>query len=80
MNNHNYISRELREVCPFIAKISKTNVYSVSSSYFDDLSEEIIERINFIKERAYNFPSSIPFSIPEDYFENLSEVISAKDY
>ncbi len=78
MNNQDYILQELRKMCPLIAKISKTNVYSVSSSYFNDLSEEIIERINFIKERAYNFPSSTPFNIPEDYFKDLSEVILHK--
>ncbi|MEJ7682840.1 MAG: hypothetical protein WKG06_34270 [Segetibacter sp.] len=78
MNNNNQILQELREICPLTAKISKTNVYSVSSSYFNNLSEEILDRINLIKEHAYNFPSSTPFSVPEDYFKNLSEVILQK--
>lgn len=78
MNSKNYIVQELKEICPFIAKISKTNVYSVSPSYFNDLCKEILNRIILIKERAYNFPSFAPFSIPEDYFQNLSEVILQK--
>src|SRR5215212_6816430 len=78
MENKNYIFLELWEISPVIAKISKMNVYSVPASYFNSLSEEIINEINLYKERAYNFPSSTPFSIPEKYFENLSEVILQK--
>lgn len=78
MDNNNYILKELREISPLIIKISKTNVYLVPSSYFNNLAQEIIEQINLIKERAYNFPSAAPFSIPEDYFTNLSGVILQK--
>lgn len=78
MDNNNYIAKELREICPLVAKISKTNVYSAPPAYFNNLSQEIIEQINPIKERAYNFPSAAPFSIPEDYFKNLSGVILQK--
>ena len=77
-NDYNHILQELREICPFIAEINKTNVYSVSSTYFNNLSVEIEERINFIKERAYNLPAAAHFSIPENYFENLSDVILQK--
>lgn len=75
MEKNNYILQELMEISPYMARISKTNVYSVSPTYFDDLSEEIIKKVMLNKERAYNFPTSTPYDIPESYFTSLPELI-----
>lgn len=78
MKNKNYILQELMEISPIIAKIGNINVYTVSTSYFDDLPEKIIKGIKLYKEHAYNFPSSTPYSIPEDYFANFPKIILQK--
>lgn len=75
MQKNNYILQELMEVSPYMANISKTNVYSVSPTYFNDLSEEIIKKIMLNKECAYNFPASTPYNIPENYFTSLPQLI-----
>ena len=76
MGKNDYILQELMEISACMANISKTNVYSVSPTYFDDLSEEITRKIMLNKERAYNFPpASTPYVIPENYFTNLPGLI-----
>ncbi|HKG69847.1 MAG TPA: hypothetical protein VKA92_13330 [Segetibacter sp.] len=76
MEKNDYILQELMEISDYMTNISKTNVYSVSPTYFDDLSEEITRKIMLNKERAYNFPpASTPYVIPEDYFTNLPGLI-----
>ena len=76
MEKNDYILQELMEISDYMTNISKTNVYSVSPNYFDDLSEEITRKIMLNKERAYNFPpASTPYVIPEDYFTNLPGLI-----
>ena len=76
MEKNDYILQELMEISDYMTNISKTNVYSVSPTYFDDLSEEITRKIMLNKERAYNFPpASNPYVIPEDYFTNLPGLI-----
>ena len=76
MEKNDYILQELMEISDYMTNISKTNVYSVSPTYFNDLSEEIIRKIMLNKERAYNFPPAFtPYVIPEDYFTNLPGLI-----
>ena len=76
MGKNDYILQELMEISNYMANLSNTNVYSVSPTYFDDLSEEITRKIMLNKERAYNFPpASTPYVVPEDYFKNLPGLI-----
>lgn len=78
MNSDNYITEELKNMSPFLKEIIRTEVYSVPSFYFNNLSAAIIDKINLNKERAYFFDSSTPYSIPADYFNNLANTILQK--
>ena len=78
MENNNYIRQELMEVSPSIVQIEKSNLYSVSPSYFDSLSQEIMEKIQTGKEPVYFFSSVMPYFVPEGYFVYLSEKILQK--
>jgi len=78
MKNEKHIPEELKEISPLLIEIDKAEVYSVPSFYFTNLSEEIVDRITEIKERAYFFGSFTPYYIPENYFNNLPEIILQK--
>ncbi len=78
MKNLNNIIEELKKISPLIMKIEKTEVYSVPLSYFNNLSAEIINKINSNKECAYYFGTFTPYSIPGDYFINLPEILLQK--
>lgn len=80
MKNKNYIYQELKEISPLILQIRKTNVYSVSEFYFNDLSGEIIKKINLAKELHSHLSPLIPYSIPKGYFEGLPHLILQRVY
>ena len=80
MKNKNYIYKDLKEISPFMLQLKKTNVYYIPSSYFNDLSPEIIKKINLAKELLHNLSLITPFQIPSNYFENLSKAIFKKLY
>lgn len=61
-------------------EIMQTNVHYVPSSYFNDLSEEIIKKINLPKEVLQNLSLITPYKVPENYFKHLSELILLKIY
>ena len=69
---------ELREISPALAEINNHNVYFIPAQYFENLSQEIIGRINADEEREFNFTSALPYKVKEGYFENLSENILSK--
>lgn len=75
MENEKYILQELKEISPSLVQIEKTNVYSVSSYYFDRLSLEIMNKVNAGTEPVYYFSDATPFTVPEGYFENLPKKI-----
>ena len=78
MNSKKYIIEELNKISPLIKEIDKTEVYSVSPSYFDNLSVDIINNIHLSKEHAYFFGSAAPYSTPDNYFQNLPGLILQK--
>lgn len=78
MENKNNITKELKEIRLFLSDMKKIEVYSVPPSYFDNLSDKIINKINLHKERASFSQSSVPYSFPADYFNNLCVEILKK--
>lgn len=78
MENKNYIIEELLEICPSAVQVREANVYSVSSSYFTNLSSDILHKISEGKEPVYHFSAEIPFKVPDKYFENLHKSILQK--
>ena len=78
MKNKNIIFEELKEISPLMVQIKNTNVYSVSPSYFDKLSLEVIKKIR-LTEELYNKSAPVtPYGIPANYFKNLPEAIFDK--
>lgn len=78
MKNKNIIFEELKEISPLMVQIENTNVYSVSASYFDELSLKVIKKIR-LTEKLYNISAPVtPYGIPGNYFKNLPETIFNK--
>lgn len=80
MKNKNFIFEELKEISPLIAQIRKTNVYAVSSFYFNNLSSEIIKKIKLAKKSLSNLSPVTPYRIPAGYFESLPSMVFKKIY
>lgn len=78
MKNKNLIFHELKEISPLIVQIKTANVYSVSSSYFNDLSSEIIEKIKREEENFNVLSPVMPYQTPRGYFESLPAAILKK--
>lgn len=78
MSERENIRDELLEISPAIALLSRENVYSVPLNYFDGLAGNIVRAIN--ADIAGLIPPSapLPFSVPDNYFTNLSEEILGK--
>ncbi len=58
-----------------MGKISKENNFKTPDSYFDKLTDRIMDRLN---EEAHDIPGSDGFKVPESYFDSLSEEILEK--
>lgn len=78
MKNKNIIFEELKEISPLMVQISKSNVYSVSSSYFNEFFVNIIKKIRLIEELYNQAAPAAPYYIPANYFTNLPQVIVDK--
>lgn len=78
METRYIIQKELMEISPHLGQIEKGNPYFVSPSYFDQLSDEIIGKINSGKEPVYYFLQVIPYTVPTGYFGTLSSNILRK--
>ncbi len=78
MDNANIILTELREISPLISEIKNINIYSVPGSYFNNLSEHILQNINSANEILKNSSPITPYKVEERYFDNLSENIFHK--
>jgi hypothetical protein len=75
MENINHIQEELREIAPTIASITKTNVYSVTPTFFEKLGADIVAKIQSGIEPVYFLSNVTPYTVPNDYFENFPGMI-----
>jgi hypothetical protein len=78
MDNRNYILQELSEISPSLTKISKTEVYAVPESYFENLATIILSKVGVIKDEEFEFPKDNPMKVPEGYFDNFSNQVLQK--
>lgn len=78
MENTNKIQQELIEVSPSVAQIGRNEVYSVSSSYFYDFPDRVLNQIRCGAEPVYYLSQLIPYNAPADYFETLPNAILNK--
>ncbi len=80
METKNEILNELRQVSPVLAEISRKNLLKVPENYFEQLSGEIMLRINSMQQSEI-FPAffplidkNTPFTLPPDgYFDGFAE-------
>ncbi len=78
MESRNYIEEELQALAPAIVQIDKSNVYSVSPNYFNDLTANILEKVQAGFEPVYYFIKINPYKVPEGYFDELAKSILQK--
>ncbi|HEX8356328.1 MAG TPA: hypothetical protein VF610_02905 [Segetibacter sp.] len=78
MENKYNTEEELRLVSPIIAELDRNNIYSVPEKYFQNLADEVIEKINSQTEPVYHLSNINPYQVPADYFNNLSGKILEK--
>jgi major membrane immunogen (membrane-anchored lipoprotein) len=76
MKRPNEIKSELELLSPLLAKMDKTNPFSVPEGYFQQLSDNILEKTIYLPSFG-NAPVSKP-DVPEGYFENLATSILQK--
>jgi hypothetical protein len=76
MDNRNYIWQELREISPLLTEVNKDEVYTVPSSYFDNLAAVILNKVAHKKE--YPLPKGNPMKVPEGYFDDFSNHVLRK--
>lgn len=75
MNCDNTIQEELKEISPFIATLSKSNVYDVPENYFTEFSQHIIS-IAKANSTLLSEISETPFNIPNGYFTIFPQTIT----
>lgn len=71
MNTKEDILSELKEISAIVASVPFINVFTVDGDYFSTLQPVVMARINTEKIDT----SQHNFTVPEGYFENLSESI-----
>jgi hypothetical protein len=74
MNERDYILTELKEISATVAALPRANVYTVDAAYFNGVEEELMARIG--ADKLYTTQNA--FSIPDGYFEGLSNSILDK--
>nr|WP_294895887.1 hypothetical protein [uncultured Pedobacter sp.] len=67
---------ELEKEAPFLASISRDNVFKTPEGYFEGLSEQVLNQIK-LNDFAGDENN---FNVPEAYFENLSQQIQSAVY
>ena len=85
MTNRNTILKELEELGSVLANHEPQNIYAVPAGYFEDLADQILDRIKALKandakeELSYlspflcNVSKEMPYSVPAGFFQNLSD-------
>ena len=85
MTNGNTILNELKDLGSALANYSPQNTYVVPGGYFENLANQILNRIRALEameakvELKYlslllnNVSKVMPYTVPSGYFENLSE-------
>lgn len=77
MENSGNILDELREISPSLAEIKNVNIYSVNPAYFNNLAENIFQKIN-LANQTFNFSPVTPYTVKEGYFDNFSQNVLQK--
>jgi len=85
MTQRDNILQELKELDSRLADVALKNIYTVPAGYFDNLTEQVVARINAMQAnnaadelnalspQLEKLSREMPYSIPKDYFETLSD-------
>lgn len=75
MENRNNISKELREISPVVADISRQAPYSVPAGYFEGLADQLLQLVKAGNASSVLPKAKNPFEVPRGYFEGLADNI-----
>ena len=90
MTNRNTILNELADLGSMLATHDPQNIYAVPAGYFEDLADQILNRIKALEandakeELSYlspflsNVSKEMPYSVPAGFFQDLSEDVLKK--
>jgi hypothetical protein len=83
MNIKNTILNELESVAPALINVPKTVPYVLKDGYFDNLSTDILHKINSAKYITHSFSMddnvvASPYTVPAYYFDSLANNILAR--
>ena len=90
MTNRNTILNELADLGSMLATHDPQNIYAVPAGYFEDLADQILDRIkalkandakeelSFLSPFLSNISKEMPYSVPAGFFQDLSEDVLKK--
>jgi len=90
MTNRNTILNELADLGSMLATHDPQNIYAVPSGYFEDLADQILNRIKALEandakeELLYlspflsNVSKEMPYKVPAGFFQDLTEDVLKK--
>lgn len=74
MENKNIILQEAAQISPAVASIGNENPYRAPNGYFDQLTAQVLAKV-----QGEALPATpAPYAVPEGYFDNLAGNIMAK--
>lgn len=75
MENRNNILKELREISPVVADISRQAPYAVPAGYFEGLANQLLQLVKADETSSVLPKANNPFEVPQGYFEGLANNI-----
>src|SRR6187397_1413542 len=90
MTNRNTILNELADLGSMLATHDPQNIYAVPAGYFEDLADQILNRIKALEandakeELSYLSPflsnvyKEMPYKVPAGFFQDLTEDVLKK--
>jgi gas vesicle protein len=90
MTNRNTILNELADLGSMLATHDPQNIYAVPAGYFEDLADQILNRIKALEandakeELSYlspflsNISKEMPYKVPAGFFQDLTEDVLKK--
>jgi hypothetical protein len=75
MENRNNILKELREISPVVADISRQAPYAVPAGYFEGLTNQLLQLVKAGETSSVLPKANNPYEVPQGYFEGLANNI-----
>jgi hypothetical protein len=75
MENRNNILKELRDISPVVADISRQAPYAVPAGYFEGLANRLLQLVKAGETSSVLPKANNPYEVPQGYFEGLANTI-----